>query len=159
MFHALLPPHFWVECFFTTVFLINQLPSSQLGMDSLFFRLYRQHLDYGTLRVLGCKCFPYLGDYRTNKLEPKSLTCVFLGYSSKHKGYKCFNPTSSRINISQHVVFDENVLPFTELALLHDDRTIEGSFARFQPGKCPHPLQFCTLLLKQRTHSTEEQLL
>ena len=76
MFHAHLPPRFWTECFSTAVYLINRLPSLTLRMDSPFSKLYGKQPDYSSLCVLGCKCFPYLGDYRTNKLEPKSLPCV-----------------------------------------------------------------------------------
>jgi hypothetical protein len=140
MFHTRLPPWFWVECFSTIVFLINRLLSSQLGMDSPFFRLYQQNPDYGTLRVLGCKCFPFLGDYRTNKLEPKSLPCVFLGYSYKHKGYKCFYPATDRIYISRHVAFDENVLPFTKPTLLYDDHTFEGELCSFSAWEESSPI-------------------
>jgi hypothetical protein len=97
MFHAHLPSRFWVECFFTITFLINRLPSSHLGMDSPFFLLFGKQPDYSTFRVFGCKCFPYLGDYQHDKLSPKSLPCVFLGYSIKQKDYKCLYPPTSRI--------------------------------------------------------------
>ena len=32
-------------------------------------------------------CFPYLKDYSPNKLSPKSTSCIFLGYSTLHKGF------------------------------------------------------------------------
>ncbi|KAH0639560.1 hypothetical protein KY290_036824 [Solanum tuberosum] len=28
----------------------------------------------------------------TNKFQPKTFPCVFIGYSSLHKGYRCYNP-------------------------------------------------------------------
>ena len=49
--------------------------------------------------MLGYKCFPYLGDYRNNKLEPKSLPCAFIGHSIEHKGYKCYYPPRGCIYI------------------------------------------------------------
>lgn len=63
MFHAKLPSHFWLEYFFTAVFLLNRLPSPMLNMDSPFFRLYGKHPDYSLLHTLGSRCFLYLGDY------------------------------------------------------------------------------------------------
>ena len=40
---------------------------------------------------------------------------MFLGYSSLHKGYKCFHIPSNRVYISRDVVFDEIVFPFSTL--------------------------------------------
>ena len=44
MFHAHLPPRFWIECFSTVVYLINRLPSPTLGMDSPFSKLMENNL-------------------------------------------------------------------------------------------------------------------
>jgi hypothetical protein len=41
-----------------------------------------------------------------------NLTCVFLGYSFHHKGYRCLHVPSGSIYISRNVVFDENNFPF-----------------------------------------------
>jgi hypothetical protein len=38
---------------------------------------------------------------------------VFLGYSSHHKGYKCFHPETGRIFVSRDVIFHEEVFPFS----------------------------------------------
>lgn len=40
------------------------------------------------LKVSGCTCYPYLGDYIQDKLSVKSSKCTFIGYNSKHKGYR-----------------------------------------------------------------------
>ena len=100
-------------------------------MESPFFRLFGKHPDYSTFRVFGYKCFPYLGNYRHDKLYPKSLPLVFIGYSTTHKGYKCLYPPIGPIYISRHVVFDENVLPFTKLIRLYDDAPIQGELCTF----------------------------
>lgn len=67
---------------------------------------------YSHIRVFGCACYPHLGPYRKEKLQPKSTKCVFLGYSTIHKGYRCFDPSASRLYISRHVIFDEHCFPF-----------------------------------------------
>jgi hypothetical protein len=40
---------------------------------------------------------------------------VFLGYSNLHKEYKCPDVPSCRVCISQDVIFDESVFPFSKL--------------------------------------------
>ena len=43
-----------------------------------------------------------------HKFSRKTIPFVFLGYSALHKGYRCLNPNTYRVNISQYVVFNEN---------------------------------------------------
>lgn len=42
-----------------------------------------------------------------DKFEPRSFPCIFMGYSDKHKGYRCLYISTGRVYISRHVVFDE----------------------------------------------------
>lgn len=116
MFNGKVPQQLWVEAFFTANFLGNLLPSSVLPDDkSPFEVLYNKAPVYTSLRVFGCKCFPYLRPYMINKMDPKSLACVFLGYNEKYKGYRCYFPPTGRVYISRHVIFDEEHFPYADL--------------------------------------------
>jgi hypothetical protein len=53
--------------------------------------------------------------YNKTKLSFRSKECVFFGYSSMHKGYKCLDTKSGRVYISQDVIFDENIFPFSNI--------------------------------------------
>ncbi|KAF5199311.1 Retrovirus-related pol polyprotein from transposon tnt 1-94 [Thalictrum thalictroides] len=106
------PLNLWVEAVSTAVYLINRLPTPVLQWASPYFRLFGQSPSYVDLRTFGCACYPHLGDYVTNKLLPRSVECVFLGYSPHHKGYRCLDPVTNRVYISRHVRFDELVIPF-----------------------------------------------
>ena len=68
------------------------------------------------LRVFGCQCYPNFSATIANKLSPRSTLCVFLGYSSEHKGYRCLDMSSNRVIISRYVTFDENSFPFGDMA-------------------------------------------
>ena len=77
--------------------------------------LLNEQPDYTFLKVFGCACWPHLRPYNKRKLEFRSKKCVFLGYSSLHKGYKCLHVPTNRVYISRDVVFDEHVFPFANL--------------------------------------------
>lgn len=80
----------WVEAFMNAIFLINRTSTSTLSMESPFSILYVLQPDYNTIRVYGCRCFPYLKGNNKNKFQPKTFSCVFIGYSLLHKGYRCY---------------------------------------------------------------------
>jgi len=63
--------------------------------------------------VFGCQCFPNLRAYNSHKFSLRSKPCVFLGYSTSHKGYKCYHLETGRIFISRDVIFHEDVFPFS----------------------------------------------
>ena len=113
--HASMPLKFWDEAFATVVFLINRLPSRVIHNETPHERLLGQPPDYSFLHTFGCACWPNLRPYNDRKLAFQSKQCVFLGYSSLHKGFKCLEPSVGRVYISRDVVFDESVFPFSRL--------------------------------------------
>jgi hypothetical protein len=106
-----LPSKYWVEACLTAVYLINRMPSQTLQNVSPYTKLFKAEPSYSGLRVFGCACYPLLHPYNKHKLEFRSKQCIFLGYSSNHKGYRCMDPTTSRVYLSRNVVFDENLFP------------------------------------------------
>ena len=53
-------------------------------------------------------------------MQPRSKPCVFLGYPPLSKGYICLDPTSNRIYIACHVLFNESLFPFAHDSSLTD---------------------------------------
>lgn len=105
---AEVPLNLWAEAFCTAVHLINCLPTHVLQWASPFCKLYDKYPDYSFLRTFGCPCFPFLGDYVTNKLQPQSLACIFEGYSDHYHGYRCLHLSFCRLYTSRHVIFYED---------------------------------------------------
>src|SRR3954462_2282312 len=62
-----------------------------------------------SLRTFGCVCFVLLPNRGKAKLSSKTNRCIFVGYSSAHKGYRCYDPITKRLRIAKYVSFLENV--------------------------------------------------
>lgn len=88
---ATLPINFWWDAFHTTTYIINRLSTLILSMKSPFESIFHLKPGYKFLRSFGCSCFPFLRDYTTHKFNFHSSKCIFLSYSSLHKGYKCLH--------------------------------------------------------------------
>ena len=95
-------------------YLRNILPTKTLGFATLHSALHRVPPTYDHLRVFGCACYSNLTATAAHKLAPRSTLCVFLGYSTHHKGYSCLDRSTNRVIISRHVSFDEGTFPFAE---------------------------------------------
>ncbi|KAL8161128.1 hypothetical protein V2J09_012617 [Rumex salicifolius] len=54
------------------------------------------------LRVLGYLCYPTLTATTNHKLEPRTRPCLFLGYATGHKGYRCLELVNRKVIISRH---------------------------------------------------------
>jgi len=111
---ASLPLTYWDHAFLASVYLINRLPTASLNFQIPYQVLYHQKPNYNFLKVFGCACFPLLRPYSAHKYDFRSHECLFLGYSSSHKGYKCLSP-SGRIFISKDVLFNESRFPYPDL--------------------------------------------
>lgn len=111
--------YYWDESFLTASFLINRLPSKVIHSSTPIELLLGTKPDYSFLRFFGCVCWPNLRPYNNRKLQFRSKQCVFLGYSNLHMGYKCLDIPTSRIYISQDVIFDETVFRSLVMVLLH----------------------------------------
>ncbi|KAL3819930.1 hypothetical protein ACJIZ3_005835 [Penstemon smallii] len=111
--HSNLPMIYWDDAFQTATYVINRLPTTVLNQKSPFEKLYNRIPDYSFMRVFGCACWPNLRPYNKNKLNFRSKTCIFIGYSLCHQGYKCLDLSTGKVYVSRHVVFDENLFPYT----------------------------------------------
>jgi hypothetical protein len=75
---------------------------------------------YEHLLVFGCACYPNIATTVPHKLALRSTRCVFLGYSTDHKGYKCLDLSTNHLIVSRHVVFDEDDFPLIASPNLSD---------------------------------------
>ncbi|CAI7932787.1 unnamed protein product [Closterium sp. NIES-54] len=63
--------------------------------------------DASAFRVWGSRAF--VRDLSADKLSPRAVPCVFLGFPLDAPGWQFYHPTSRRVLSSQDVTFDESV--------------------------------------------------
>lgn len=100
-FHANLPTKFWGNCILASTYLINLMPSSVLSWNSPSEVLMHKPPDYSRLRIIGCLC--YAAIKTSDKLAPRALKCILLGYSYAKKAYKLYDLDNNKTNI---LIFD-----------------------------------------------------
>eukprot|EP00268_Persea_americana_P046955 TRINITY_DN4858_c1_g1_i16.p1 TRINITY_DN4858_c1_g1~~TRINITY_DN4858_c1_g1_i16.p1 ORF type:complete len:282 (-),score=40.59 TRINITY_DN4858_c1_g1_i16:329-1174(-) len=79
LFQASMPHRFWTDAFSTATYLINRMPMKSLGFISHLECLFHTVPQYSSFKVFGCSCYPWLRPYNSNKLQPRTKQCVFLG--------------------------------------------------------------------------------
>ncbi|XBI69219.1 hypothetical protein VPH35_048321 [Triticum aestivum] len=114
MFMMNVPKFLWGEAVKTAAYLINRMPSRVLGHKTPIECLYGSNSFIVPPKIFGCTCFVH--DYRSSagKLDPRAVKCIFVGYSSTKKGYRCWSPTERRFFVSMDVTFHEKE-PFYSL--------------------------------------------
>lgn len=90
------------------------MPSVALGHKSPFQKLFDKIPPLQHLRVFGTVVYPYIRPFNEHKLQPRTVQCVFMGYSQGYKGVICYNTTTQKFIISRHVVHDESIFPFKQ---------------------------------------------
>ncbi|KAE8663053.1 hypothetical protein F3Y22_tig00113123pilonHSYRG00166 [Hibiscus syriacus] len=98
---------FSAEAMRTAAFVINRLPQPRLGFVSPFEKLWNIKPTVSYFRVFGCVCYMFVPDHLRSKFDKKAVRCIFVGYDSQRKGWKCCDPISGRCYTSRNVVFDE----------------------------------------------------
>ncbi|RDX78941.1 hypothetical protein CR513_40699, partial [Mucuna pruriens] len=101
---------YWREVVLTAAYLINKLPTRVLNDISpikhmlSFFPSSPLMLSLPS-RVFGYVTFVHSHNPHHGKLDPKVVKCVFIGYPSNKKGFKCYHSQSRRFFVSIDVTF------------------------------------------------------
>ena len=97
------PKGFWSYGVLTATYLVNRLPSRVLDFKSPLEVLQNKISDVSHIKVFGCTCFMHLPATHRDKLDPRASKCIFLGYSTTKKGYKCYDLLLKKLYVSRDV--------------------------------------------------------
>ncbi|CAI7898626.1 unnamed protein product [Closterium sp. NIES-54] len=107
MIHAAAPHFLWPFAVQYAAHQLNLQPRVSLPETSPTLRWTGKVGDASAFRVWGSRAF--VRDLSADKLSPRAVPCVFLGFPSDATGWQFYHPTSRRVLSSQDVTFDESV--------------------------------------------------
>ncbi|KAK2996639.1 hypothetical protein RJ639_026581 [Escallonia herrerae] len=117
LIEAHLPLSYWGEALISAAYLINRVPSRtidyQTPSQALVEAIVAPVLPNLPPHVFGCVAFVHLHKHQRNKLSPRALRCVFVGYAAHQKGYRCYHPPTRKMFITLDVVFHEDLMYFS----------------------------------------------
>lgn len=114
IFGANLPTTLWEEAVRTANYIGNRMPHRTLKSTTPLERYTSQKPNLAHLRIFGCRSYVHVKN--RDKLQPKSISTVFVGYDDQSKAYRCYDPTRHKILISRDVEFDEDILGLATLS-------------------------------------------
>ncbi|CAI7919253.1 unnamed protein product [Closterium sp. NIES-54] len=112
MIHAAAPHFLWPFAVQYAAYQLNLQPRVSVPETSPILRWTGKVGDASAFRVWGSRAF--VRDLSADKLSPRAVPCVFLGFPPDAPGWLFYHPTSRRVLSSQDVTFDESV-PFYRL--------------------------------------------
>ncbi|CAI7734327.1 unnamed protein product, partial [Closterium sp. NIES-53] len=112
MIHPVAPHFLWPFAVQYAAHQLNLWPRVSLPETSPTLRWTGEVGDASVFRVWGSRAF--VRDTSADKLSPRAIPFVFLGFVPDAPGWQFYHPTSRRVLPSQDVTFDESV-PFYRL--------------------------------------------
>ena len=112
LFSTNVPKQYWGEAVLTATYLINRLPSRVLTFQTPYNVLLKSYPNTRLLlglpiRIFGCCVYVHNIQQTRSKLDPRSIKCIFVGYSPNQKGYKCYSPVTKKFYVSKDTTFME----------------------------------------------------
>ena len=131
-----IPKRFWGDAILTAAFLTNRMPSRVLQFKTPLHTLSQHHSLPSLLnippKVFGCTCYIHVHQHQRGKMDIHAHKCLFVGYSTTQKGYKCYHPHSGKLFVSMNVTFLEQEAYFPRGAF---DTSLQGEIGSKEEEK------------------------
>jgi hypothetical protein len=106
--YSTLPIGLWIEALKIIIYILNRVLSKSVSKTS--YELWTGHkplLNY--IRVWGCPAEAKIFNPNAGKLEPKTVSCYFIGYPEKSKGFRFYCPDRHTKYVKmRHAIFLED---------------------------------------------------
>ena len=101
---------------------------------TLYEKLTSEKPDYQFLRTFGCFFYSSTSLKNRTKFDPRARACVFLGYPSGFKWYKLLDIETYSVSVSRHVIFHEEIFPFSSSTISDDVKNFFPQFSLPAPN-------------------------
>nr|GEZ41466.1 retrotransposon protein, putative, Ty1-copia subclass [Tanacetum cinerariifolium] len=110
MSQTTLPKSFWDYALKTVARILNMV--STMKVEKTPYEVWHgQAPKLSYLKVWGCEALVKRDTLtKPNKLEPRSIKCIFIGYLKETMGYSFYYPPENKVLVAQNVKFLENSL-------------------------------------------------
>jgi hypothetical protein len=102
---------FWGMAVLYLACVLNTTPSSTLSKTMFYKVWYERKPDISMYRAFGCQAWVLIPRKKQGNLDSHTQSCIFLGFKDGYKGWKCYNPVTKKVIISQDVIFQEDKFP------------------------------------------------
>ena len=104
MSHAELPLSFWGFALETAAFTLNRVPTK--SADKTPYEIWTGRVpNLSFLKIWGCEV--YVKRLISDKLDPRSDKCFFVGYPRESKGYYFYHKSHNKVFVARHGTFLE----------------------------------------------------
>ena len=108
MSYSTLPISLWMEALKTAIHILNQVPSKSVPKTPYELWIGREP-SLNHLRVWGYPAEAKVFNPNIGKLDSKTVSCHFIGYLERSKGYRFYCPDRhTKIVETRHTVFLED---------------------------------------------------
>ena len=139
--HSTLPINLWMEVLKTACHVLNKVPNKSVPKTPYEIWTGRKPtLNY--LLVWGCPAEARVFNPNIGKLDPKTVSCHFIGYPDKSKAYRFYCPNQfTKFVETRHAMFLES-------EMMKGGNNTPGDRSRRKAGLCPNAYysrtKFCT---------------
>ena len=103
-----LPLFLFAEAVNYIVYTKNRHSTQALTNTTPYEVRHNKKPDISKLHPFGCKAYVYIHPKKRNKLSPRAIEGIFVGYADTQKAYRIYIPEKRTVICSVHVRFDEN---------------------------------------------------
>ncbi|GJT22376.1 retrotransposon protein, putative, ty1-copia subclass [Tanacetum coccineum] len=130
MSQTTLPKSFWDYALESAARILNMVPTKKVE-NTPYEVWHGQAPKLSYLKVQGCEVFVKRDTLtKPDKLEPRSIKCIFVGYPKEMMGYSFYYPPENKVFVARNAEFFENSLitqeangSLEDLEIIHEEDT------------------------------------